>query len=144
MWNSKYIRNALLGLCALALSGCVGAVADKVIGVVAQPILNLASKDAQTTLAWADAQLQNGTLTQAQVDMASACPNAILELEALRKQLVAAKTVTAMTGFKGLIYFGTVARFSSNTQDNVRLKLTAVISNCALVLPTDLLIKRLL
>ena len=131
----KWIPIAFL---ALFLGGCT-AVASKVISVVARPVLGLAVEDAQTTLAWVEQAAAAGNLEEMEADLARRCPQAVLALDALRRELEA--TNEEGEGFKGLIYYGTRNRFSQGSQARAMLYLQNLASSCVPLIPAEKLIR---
>ena len=128
----------LLTFLALFLGGC-STVTSKVISVVARPVLGLAVEDAQTTLAWVEQAAATGNLAEMEADLARRCPQAVLALDALRRELEA--TNEEGEGFKGLIYYGTRNRFSQGPSDRAMIYLQNLASSCVPLIPAEKLIR---
>ena len=130
---------ALVGL-ILLLGACTPiGIAEKVVSVVAKPILGLAVKDAQTTLAWVDREEKAGRLSPVDVELAKKCPESVVALDALRTRM-AKGTVTA-EGFRGLIYYGTLNRYGQGVQAEASRHLKDLAQACLPLIPAEKLIK---
>jgi len=121
---------------AFLLSGCtIPTIAGKVAATVAKPVLGLAVKDAATTLAWVEREAASGRLSTSDAELAKQCPEAVLALDTLRAQLEAG--AEDPEGFKGLIYYGTLERFSQGPQAEISLRLEQLASTCIRLIPAD-------
>ena len=126
---------ALLGLIVL-LGACtpIGAV-KTVVGVVAKPILGLAVKDAETTLAWVDREVEAGRLAPVDVDLAKRCPEAVIALDALRARM--SEGPAGVDGFKGMIFYGTKSRFGQGVQVEAGRYLEEIAKACLPLVPAE-------
>lgn len=124
----KVIAIAML----LMLGGCA-----TIAEWIGSPFLNLAGQDAQATMKWIDTQEKAGNLSPANVIRAKRCPQAVLELGEMRKQL--AETVKE-DGFKGVIYFGTIGKYGSGLKDEITDKLKEAARECISLVPVEKLI----
>lgn len=130
-------------LCALLLGlllvGCE-TVSDNVVAkATGGVVLDLAVKDAETTLLWVQSEEDAGRLVPADAILARQCPNAVIALDALRAAVTA--SLDNSDGFKGLIYFGTLKKFSMGTQNDLVAKLQEVVTACAGLIPLDRLLQ---
>lgn len=125
----------------LVLSGCTTAsvVGGKIAAVAVKPIFGLAVKDAETTMAWVDRELEAGRLPAADEEFARQCPEAVLALDTLRARLESAKE--DVEGFKGLIYFGTLNRFGRSPQEEATTHFQRLVGACFLFIPAEKLIR---
>ena len=124
---------------AFLLGGCTG-IASKTLNVLAKPILGLGVKDANTTLKWVKVQEAAGRLTEANVKLAKACPEAVLAVDALRAQ-IAGDEDEKIEGFKGLIYLATKARFGQSIKQEATFLVQGLIAACGPLIPADRLIR---
>lgn len=124
---------------AVAVSGCAG-VGAKVAGVVAKPVLTFAVADAQTTLAWVEREVGAGRLNATEASFAKSCPDAVLALDALRQRLAGAEE-DAVKGKKGLIYFGTVAKYTKSVKKQAVGYLQSLMGACAPLIPAEKLLR---
>ena len=130
---------AALVLGGFLLGGCTS-IASKTLNVLAKPILGLGVKDANTTLAWVKVQEAAGRLTEPNVKLAKACPEAVLALDALRAQ-IAGQEEEKIEGFKGLIYLATKARFGQSIKQEATFLVQGLIAACGPLIPADRLIR---
>ena len=130
---------AALFIGAFFLGGCAG-IAGKAVDVLTKPILGLGVKDANTTLAWVKAQEAAGRLTEPNVKLAKACPEAVLAVDALRAQ-IAGDEDEKIEGFKGLIYLATKARFGQSIKQEATFLVQGLIAACGPLIPADRLIR---
>ncbi len=134
----KYIIIPML----LILGGCVGiaeTVVEKVVLTAARPILGFAVKDAKTTLVWVEREESTGRLSPIDAASARKCPESVLALDALRARV---KEKTAETkGTKGLIYYGTLARYGKGVQAEASQELVQLAESCVVLIPAEKLIK---
>ena len=114
-------------------------IAEKVASVVAKPVLGLAVKDAQTTLAWVDREEKAGRLGVAGVGLAKRCPEAVIALNALRERME--KGTAGVEGFRGLIYYGTLNRYGQGVQAEAGRYLSQLAQDCLPLIPAEKLIK---
>ena len=124
---------------AFLLGGCTG-IASKTLNVLAKPILGLGVKDANTTLKWVKVQEAAGRLTEANVKLAKACPEAVLAVDALRAQ-IAGDEDEKIKGFKGLIYLATKARFGQSIKQEATFRVQELIAACGKLIPADRMIR---
>lgn len=129
-----------IGLLAVVLAGCAGTdltgdVKVKVIGAIAKPVFGFAMEDAQTTLNWIDEQVRVNRLSAVDAAQARRCPLAVLSVAELREVF---ESSTGVKGKKGLIYLGTLNRFSGPTVEReLRAKLVELIAACGELVPAD-------
>ena len=120
------------------LQGCVG-IAETVITTAAKPILGFAVKDAKTTLVWVEREESAGRLSSVDAISARRCPKSVIALDALRAQV---QEETAETkGTKGLIYYGTLARFGKGVQAEASRELAQLAESCVSLIPAEKLFK---
>ena len=124
---------------AFFLGGCAG-IAGKAVDVLTKPILGLGVKDANTTLAWVKVQEAAGRLTEPNVKLAKACPEAVLAVDALRAQ-IAGDEDEKIKGFKGLIYLATKARFGQSIKQEATFRVQELIAACGKLIPADRMIR---
>ena len=143
-WNS--LLSILGGVVALLfVSGCTAAdivtspVVGKVISVAAKPIFGLAVKDAQTTMTWVEREAEAGRLSDMDADLARQCPEAVLALNELRTQIE--EEAKDPEGFKGLIYLGTINRFSQGMQFDLAFYFQQMASSCIQLIPSDRILR---
>lgn len=126
-------------LAFLLLSAC-GTVGSKVAEIAAKPVFAFAVEDATTTNLWIDREVKSGRLSATEELIARACPNAVLELDALRTRLAGAEGPLAIKGKKGLIYLGTVARFTKSIKTQAVTFTQHLIGACAPLVPAEKLL----
>ncbi len=114
-------------------------VIDKVVSTVAKPMLGLAVKDAETTLAWVEREVEAGRLAPVDVDLARRCPEAVIALDALRARM--SEGASNVKGFRGLIYFGTLNRYGQGVQAEAGRYLEDVAKSCLPLIPAEKLMK---
>ena len=114
-------------------------IAEKVVSVVAKPVLGLAVKDAQTTLAWVDREVEAGRLAPVDVDSARRCPESVIALDALRTRM--ADGTSKVDGFRGLIFWGTLNRYGAGVQAEASRHLKDLAQACLPLIPAEKLIK---
>lgn len=132
---------------ALALAGAfvlLGActpigVIETVASVVAKPILGLAVKDAKTTLAWVDREVEAKRILPVQAEAARRCPEAVIALDALRTRM--SEGTADVKGFRGLIYYGTLNRYGQGVQAEAGRHLEQLAQSCLPLIPAEKLIK---
>lgn len=131
----------LVLMLAFVLGGCTAAtvVGGKIAAVAVKPIFGLAVKDAETTLAWVDRELEAGRLPAVDEEFARRCPEAVLALDALRARLEGAEE--DVEGFKGLIYFGTLNRFGRSPQEEAATHFQRLAGACFPLIPAEKLIR---
>ncbi len=125
----------------LMLGGCTAATAvgGKIAAVAVKPVFGLAVKDAETTLAWVDHELEAGRLPAVDEEFAKQCPEAVLALDALRARLEGAEE--DVEGFKGFIYFGTLNRFGRSPQEEAATHFQRLVGACFPLIPAEKLIR---
>jgi len=109
--------------------------------VIAKPVLGLAVKDARTTLAWIDREEAAGRLSSKTAVRARKCPESVIALDALRAQLAEEGEEKVEDAFHGLIYYGTLNRFSKGVESEAAAYLEAFAMNCMPLIPAEKLIK---
>ena len=134
---NRYIPVAAITL-TLLMSGCT-TVVSTVASVVAKPVLGLAVKDAKTTLSWVDREVEAGRLSSTDAKAAKQCPLSVIALDELRNRMVAGATTEE--GFKGLIYYGTLNRYSQGVQAEASRHLSNLASACLPLIPAEKLIR---
>jgi hypothetical protein len=130
-----YLKLALLGLIALGLASCT------VVGTVAEPVLGLGVKDANTTLAWVDQQVTAGRMTVEDAVIAKQCPNAVIALDTLKESLK--PLPEASEGFRGVIYYGTLSRFGQGPDDLIKDHLKEIVNTCTHLVPSEKIVDAL-
>jgi len=128
----------ILILAFMTFGGCA-TVVEKAVSLVAKPVLGLAVKDAQTTLAWVEREEQAGRLSPVDVDLAKRCPEAVVALDALRARM--SEGTAGVEGFKGLIYYGTKNRYGQGVQAEASRYLKQLAQDCLPLIPAEKLIK---
>ena len=126
---------AFLGLIVL-LGGCTPiGVIETVVSTVAKPILGLAVKDAETTLAWVEREVEAGRLAPVDVDLAKRCPEAVIALDALRARMN--EGASNVKGFRGLIYYGTLNQYGQGVQAEAGRHLKDLAQACLPLIPAE-------
>lgn len=128
----------LLGLAACA-NIVENPIARKAALVVAKPIFGLAVKDAKTTLAWIEREMEAKRLSPADVEAAKRCPEAVIVLDALRARMT--EGTAKVEGFRGLIYYGTQNRYGQGVQAEASRHLKQLAQDCLPLIPAEKLIK---
>ncbi len=118
----------------LFTAGCVNPV-GQVVSFVAKPVLGLAVKDAETTLAWVDREEKAGRLASVDADRARACPESVVALDALRARM--SESTAEAKGFKGLIYYGTLNRYGKGIQAEASRYLSQLARDCLPLVPAE-------
>ncbi len=123
------------------LGACSGStVIGKVASVVAKPVLGLAVKDAQTTLAWVEREVEAGRMPPEIAGLAKRCPESVIAIDDLRKRL--AEGTEKVDGFRGLIYYGTLNRYSRDgVQGEASANFKQFADACMPLIPAEKLIK---
>lgn len=141
-WSRVMLGMAVMGT---VLSGCAtgldvpGTVAEKIAAPLTKAVFGLAVEDAKTTLAWVEAQVKAGALGADDAKLAKACPQAVLDLSALREKLINPPSVP--TGFKGVIYNATLVKFGSRSMiPAAKQAALAVIAGCSDLAPNQLIL----
>ena len=125
----------ILGLIVL-LGACTPIGAIKTVGsIVARPILGLAVKDAETTLAWVDREVEAERILPAQAEAARRCPEAVIALDALRARM--REGDSNVKGFRGLIYYGTLNRYGQGVQAEAGEYLKRLAQDCLPLIPAE-------
>ena len=143
-WPKAPVRRFLALLWWVAAFAILGActpmqVIEKVASTVAKPVLGLAVKDAQTTLAWVDREETAGRLAPVDVDLARKCPEAVLALNVLRERM--SEGTARVETFRGLIYYGTLNRYGRGVQAEAGRYLQDVATACLPLIPAEKLMK---
>jgi hypothetical protein len=133
-WHFNCISIPIL----LILGGCVG-IAGTVASTAAKPILGFAVKDAKTTLIWIEREESADRLSSIDAASARRCPESVIALDALRAQVQ--KKTAEMKGTRGLIYYGTLARFGKGVQAEASQGLAQLAESCVSLIPAEKLIK---
>ncbi len=138
---SLFLTLGVLPWSVFALPSC--AIGETVVKTVvlkaAKPIFWFAVKDAKTTLVWVEREQSAGRLSSVDATSARRCPESVLALDALRARL---KEKTAETkGTKGLIYYGTLARYGKGVQAEASQELVQLAESCVVLIPAEKLIK---
>ncbi len=121
---------------ALMLTGCtVPKIVEKVVSVVAKPVLGLAVKDAHTTLAWVEREEKAGRLSPVDAEAAKRCPEAVIALDALRARM--SEGTAGVEGFRGLIYYGTLNRYGQGVQAEASRHLEQLARSCLPLIPAE-------
>ncbi len=147
MFNKLLTRLGALLIVGLMVSGCgvAGSIPLKVVEVVTKPVFGLMVKDAYTTLDWLKVAVANGTIAPVNVALAKRCPEAVLALDALRKQLTAdAAADNKAEGFRGVIYFGTIRKYGGGiqgVQTEFSKHLSTLAESCMKLIPAGRLLK---
>ncbi|KKK77932.1 hypothetical protein LCGC14_2848650 [marine sediment metagenome] len=125
----------ILGLIVL-LGACTPiGIAEKVVSVVAKPVLGLAVKDAKTTLAWVDREVKAERILPVQAEAAKRCPEADIALDALRARM--SEGTAGVEGFRGLIYYGTLNRYGQGVQAEASRHLEQLARSCLPLIPAE-------
>ena len=125
----------ILGLIVL-LGACTPiGIAEKVVSVVAKPVLGLAVKDAKTTLAWVDREVKAERILPVQAEAAKRCPEAVIALDALRARM--SEGTAGVEGFRGLIYYGTLNRYGQGVQAEASRHLEQLARSCLPLIPAE-------
>jgi hypothetical protein len=129
-------RSLALVVALLFLGGCtIPTIIDKTVSVVAKPVLGLAVKDAQTTLAWVEREEKAGRLLPVVADAAKKCPEAVIALDALRTRM--SEGAAGVEGFRGLIYYGTLNRYGQGVQAEAGRHLEQLAQDCLPLIPAE-------
>ena len=143
--KSRIVILAAIMLMAGGLAGCAtgldipGTVAKKIAAPLTKAVFGLAVEDAKTTLAWVEAQVKAGALGADDAKLAKACPQAVLDMSALREKLVNPPSVP--TGFKGVIYNATLVKFGSRSIiPAAKQAALAIIAGCSDLAPNQLIL----
>ena len=133
-------RSLALAAAFLLLGACTPiGVIETAVSFVAKPILGLAVKDAETTLAWVDREVEAGRLAPVYADLAKKCPEAVIALDALRTRM--SEGASNVKGFRGLIYYGTLNRYGQGVQAEAGRYLEDVAQACLPLIPAEKLMK---
>ena len=128
----------LVALVGLFVSGCAGNIIGKIVGTVAKPVFNLVDRDAESANAWIEAEVTAGRLSEADAVLAKQCPDAVLALSAIRKELVAGSE--DVERFKGVIYHAVKTRFGQSVQVDIARHIQTIAGRCAELIPVDKLL----
>lgn len=114
----------------------LGRIPQKLIGAVMDPIKDFTVADARTTLAWVDQAEKAGQINGDQVKEARICPEAVIAMSEFISGLEGEKSPE---GAKGLIYLGTVKKYSAggDLARKIRGMALTVAFSCAHLVPVD-------
>lgn len=123
-----------------ALGGCTLAdVAEKAAGLAVAPVFGLVGSDAKAANALIDVEVAAGRLPDAEAAELRLCPNAVLALSDIRKEV--AGDSEDVDGFKGVIYHAVKARLRQRLYTDIGQHIQTLVTRCGELLPVDRLVR---